>query len=391
MPNEEFSNLLADLYDVVTDSNKWGNFLASLCRMTGSDGAHLMCMDFENAEVSFSVHFGGENHWLKEYEKYAAKADTDLRSKFALENPCLPFHCGMLPSQKDFRRSEIFTEFFEPRDIYFHLGISIPESEVVQLGLILWRGKSKDPYEATDCDLISTVSPHLRRVSELQRLFHKSQFDSNPAIEVLQSLPIGIVLCDVDARIIFSNAMVQSLLEQGDGLSGRLGVLLGETSDATQEIHRHIRHAVEAYGSGNIPPATINIRRKRAESDLCLMISAVSGSSPAINVDLFQQSVAVVYVSDPEIRHETSASVLQRLFALTLSEARMLKSLIVHGSLKRAAEVNGITEGTARGYLKQIFSKTQTKSQVELIRLVSQSPAWLRHQSAKPFTAHAAE
>jgi len=383
---KEYSELISGLYDVVTDSNKWNRFLEKLCRVLESDGCHIAASDFDKAEITFSVQFGGTDQWLEEYAEYAFDVEDDARAKFALEYPFRPFHCGMLPSLTDFRESKIFREFFEPRDIYYHLGVSMSGERSSMLAVVLWRGKEKQPYSDAECDLLGEVSLHLNRVIQLQRLFHEAQFTSNPAIEVLEMLPIGIILCDRDAHSYFMNEMAQTVTKQNNGLIYRHGELWGESPAITHDLRHHIRQAVDAYGADEtLPVATMNIDRRQGKSPLHLMVSAVSASTPAVNVDMFRQAVAVIYLSDPDIRQETSTALLQRLFALTLAEARLLQALIDRASLKDAAEANGITEGTARGYLKQIFSKTHTNSQIELIRLVSNSPAWLRHQAAEPF------
>ena len=58
------------------------------------------------------------------------------------------------------------------------------------------------------------------------------------------------------------------------------------------------------------------------------------------------------------------------LFAFTGAEARLVIGLVTRGSLASAAAACGLTEGSARQYMKRIFSKTDTRGQVELVALV---------------------
>ena len=181
------------------------------------------------------------------------------------------------------------------------------------------------------------------------------------------------------------NSMARSIVDQDDGLVYRHGELWGARSEITRELRRSIRDAVERFNSDeSLPVATMAIERPSGKPPLLVMVSVVGKESHAVNTDLFRQPVAVVYFSDPARRQETSEALLQRLFALTSAEARLLKSLVEGSSVKEASNSAGITEGTARGYLKQIFAKTKTKGQADLIRRVSNSPAWLRHQAAEP-------
>jgi DNA-binding CsgD family transcriptional regulator len=55
---------------------------------------------------------------------------------------------------------------------------------------------------------------------------------------------------------------------------------------------------------------------------------------------------------------------------MTLAEARLAICLAAGGSLRTAADKLGITYGTARTRLIQLFQKTGTKSQGQLIQLL---------------------
>lgn len=75
-------------------------------------------------------------------------------------------------------------------------------------------------------------------------------------------------------------------------------------------------------------------------------------------------------VSDPERRLCPSAQHLRTLFNMTEAEARLAVCLSDGEPLRGAVEHLGITYGTARSRLTQLFEKTSTRSQSELIRLL---------------------
>ena len=65
--------------------------------------------------------------------------------------------------------------------------------------------------------------------------------------------------------------------------------------------------------------------------------------------------------------------ILQRLFALPPSQARLMTLLFQGHNIKSAAILQGITEGSARQYLKKIFEKTGAQRQADLIRMAGQA------------------
>ena len=82
---------------------------------------------------------------------------------------------------------------------------------------------------------------------------------------------------------------------------------------------------------------------------------------------------AIVYVADPAGNNEQFLQPLFRLFNLSTSEGRLASLLADGATLAKAAETLRIKEQTARGYLKQIFIKTDTKRQGELVHLMLSS------------------
>jgi DNA-binding CsgD family transcriptional regulator len=62
---------------------------------------------------------------------------------------------------------------------------------------------------------------------------------------------------------------------------------------------------------------------------------------------------------------------LQAEFKLTPAQARLAALLHDGVSVKQAARQLGITEGTARQYLRRIFAKTGANRQIDLIREIA--------------------
>jgi DNA-binding CsgD family transcriptional regulator len=92
------------------------------------------------------------------------------------------------------------------------------------------------------------------------------------------------------------------------------------------------------------------------------------------------QSVAAVFVSDPERGSETIPDLLCRLYGLTPAEGRLASLLLAGRTLAEAAEMVMVTVLTARTVLKRILAKTDTRSQSHLIRLMLTGPAALLNQ-----------
>jgi DNA-binding CsgD family transcriptional regulator len=65
-----------------------------------------------------------------------------------------------------------------------------------------------------------------------------------------------------------------------------------------------------------------------------------------------------------------SSARLRAAFSLTEAEARLAAQLAAGQDLRAAADKLGITYGTARTRLADIFQRTETRRQTELIKLL---------------------
>jgi DNA-binding CsgD family transcriptional regulator len=70
---------------------------------------------------------------------------------------------------------------------------------------------------------------------------------------------------------------------------------------------------------------------------------------------------------------KTDQPTLQSAFGLTPAEAKLATLLYNGANVRQAAEQLGITEGSARQYIRRIFGKTQTSRQVDMIRVIGRS------------------
>lgn len=87
---------------------------------------------------------------------------------------------------------------------------------------------------------------------------------------------------------------------------------------------------------------------------------------------------AVMVISDPDQAPEPAAATLARLFGLTPALGRLAAALAAGRTLAEYAEEAAITEGTARWHLKELFARTGTSRQAELVRMLLSGVAQLR-------------
>jgi DNA-binding CsgD family transcriptional regulator len=95
---------------------------------------------------------------------------------------------------------------------------------------------------------------------------------------------------------------------------------------------------------------------------------------PEQNQVVGPESYALVFVTDTRQPARSRSAVMQQLYRLTPSEARVADRLLDGLDVRETADHLGITSETCRFHLKRIFAKTGTRRQAELIRLMLSLP-----------------
>jgi DNA-binding CsgD family transcriptional regulator len=93
---------------------------------------------------------------------------------------------------------------------------------------------------------------------------------------------------------------------------------------------------------------------------------------------LCDRVAAAVLVTDPDAQADRPPERLRRMYGLSAMEAEVASRLAKGMRLSEIAEEFEVTIHTVRGHLKQLFDKTRTHRQADLIRVLLAGPARLR-------------
>lgn len=176
---------------------------------------------------------------------------------------------------------------------------------------------------------------------------------------------VGVVLVNRHGEITFSNTAAEALVADGDGLR-RTGAILGGNKLAdTLRLQAAIEHVIAGADGGSAPVVALTRRTRRP-----LMVAVVAGDLPPAGAT---DSAAILYVFDPEQDLRPLLQPACKLYGLSPVETKLTCLLADGLCLTAAAERMHVREQTARSYLKQIFLKTDTNRQAELVWLMLKS------------------
>ena len=182
----------------------------------------------------------------------------------------------------------------------------------------------------------------------------------------LDNTDVGILLVDGQGQLTFANNVAQSLLAQDDGLRRKGNALFGARLADTLRLQAALEHAISPHPEQIGKPVAPVVPLHRAHGRPLLAAIVAANGEP----DLVGSSAAVIYVVDPDQDLRPVVEPACKYYGLSPVETRLACMLANGSSLADSAKSMHVTEQTARSYLKQIFVKTETNRQAELVRLM---------------------
>jgi DNA-binding CsgD family transcriptional regulator len=183
----------------------------------------------------------------------------------------------------------------------------------------------------------------------------------------LDRSPAAVVLLDGQKRVVFANDSAAELHARADGVTicgSGIGLLRAPDNARLQGlIARAVWHETTARSmralrsSGGRPYGVLVAPLSPRDRD---RDPARAACRPAV----------CVVIADPDGVCPLPVEQLQDAFELTEAESRLAARLAAGEGLRSAAHSLGITYGTARARLAEIFQKTETRRQGELINLL---------------------
>ena len=166
----------------------------------------------------------------------------------------------------------------------------------------------------------------------------------------------------------FVNPTAGEVLQKADGIRVHRGILEALDTKANQTLKTLISgSAAAANGNSSHSGGGISVPRLRSGHPLHVVVMPLRGT----DLKPEHHACATVFLYDESTERVVQGTILSQLFGLTGAEAALVTRLVQGEELKDAAEQLGITYETARSYMKQIFLKTDTSRQSELVGLIA--------------------
>ena len=369
----EFQDLIGAIYEVALEPEDLPDLLSRLVGLIGALWSPMSVVSLDGGRtVSLHNAEGDPAHLALFNTKYVTPENNPATPLLMASRPGKVLQREHYFSDSDWEHREVYQEVYRPIGAEASLGVVLVKSRDYFVPLGLMRPKNFGSFRPEDLVFLARVVPHLSRM--MQILLRLNGLEERTAADeaVWDQLPHGVILLDETGRLLWANRLAEVLLSDGDGLGAHEGFLCAANTGENATLQVLIGNAT-ATGSGREmgTGGGFALTRSFGRRPLSVLIAPLRtrGTSRVVP----RRPSAIAFVSDPDLEPRPPLQLLAQLYGLTGREAALLGLLLTGMDLREAADRMDVSFNTVRTHLRQIFDKTGTHRQAELVSLFLRS------------------
>ena len=361
----EFSKVVAEIYDAAIDSSLWQQVLARICAYVGGDSAVLYWHDAAT-ERSEIMHIFNENPRFTQlyFEKYAPMNPMFPATTF-VEEGAVTSSADIMP-RSEFIETRFYKEWVKPQGLEDALSVNL-EKGVARVALINIRTQSV-PDRAMH-ERMAVLVPHLQRAVAIGRLFDRTKAAEQTLTTMFDHVEAAVFLVDGGGEISFANEPARELMSEGK-LFRAAGKSLRAVAPETDRILQGIFSAAEkgdaSLGVRGVAVPLVDPLRERWFAHVLPLTSGRRQQAGEAN-----RAVAAIFVRRTPPNALPPLETITQLYSLTATEVRVLDALLKVNGVKAMANMLGLSQATVKTHLHNLFRKTGTTRQSDLVKLVA--------------------
>lgn len=349
-------DIVDEIYEAGVVPERWPALLERLAEIVGAEGNILFVARQQGLKYLVSKKL---EHLAPVYfERGYQFRDERTRRLFELDRQGFVTELDVF-SMEEWRADPIAEEFWRPAGLGWGIAthMNIPTGE--QIILHGERRHDVGPFGREEIERMDALRPHLARATLMSaRLAFERASGAVTALEAI-GLPAGVL--DPHGSLFVANTLFDALVPDVfvDRQRG-----MGLASDGASAI---FQLAVEAaIHNRRDVPMSVPLPAAEGRPPMIVHVVPVRGAAR----DIFSRASVVVFVTPVVVADVPTAEVIQGLFDLTPTEAKVARALGRGATVAEIAAGNNVAQPTVRNQIREIFAKTGVNRQADLVGLL---------------------
>jgi DNA-binding CsgD family transcriptional regulator len=370
LSNAEFSRVVGAIYDCALDPALWPDAIREVCEATRSFAGVIGVSDLSTGASHLQQHWNFNADWLDRMVLHGPEVAAMLASIPDLHTRELD---EPVVAMRDFDpavalRSRYYNEWLRPQGIIDAINLTVLRQKDRIGSLALSRHESAGAITERDVAVVRLLAPHIRRAIAVSNILGMQAMKVSTFEASLDLIGIGVVLVDAEAGIIHANRAARMMLSAGTPIRSDRGELRTCLPESTTALRAAIAKA--AGDETAIGAAGIGIPAPQASGDPAL-IHVLPLARGDVRARIAPRATAALFIAASGYGIAPPAEAIAAVYELTAAETRVLERLISGRTPAEIADDLGSGMPTVRSHLSNLFAKTGTTRQADLIRLAA--------------------
>jgi DNA-binding CsgD family transcriptional regulator len=352
---------------------------ASLCRLVAGEHLIFFTQDLYANRVQFVTGLGVDCDYFR---RLALAAEAKILPPRLLAMPTATVKLAQsFWTGQDFDNSAFYNEVVRPDGGYHGLLATPFRKNRYGAFLAIERLRGQPDFDQSDARTLQTILPHLTNSMLIRLKLQEAEFNARESHRAFDLLDLGVFIVDADLRPSFLNKSAESLVSEADGLSMYRGKLQTAGSRSSAALRAAVKSAIALTDTRlKHLPDIQDVITSGEQLDLPRpsQRAALTATVMPVNIEhksefLAPPSRAIIFVRKQSDIPRLDVISLAEALNLTPRQATLTALLAQGATLGQAAAKLGLAMATVRWHLKEIFEKTDTHRQVDLVRLALQA------------------
>jgi DNA-binding CsgD family transcriptional regulator len=369
-PNEypsSVTSLVRAIHAASISAAEWPGVLEQLCTYLDARVVTLAYHEFSTGAESALIESPDDARFSQDMIAFSARNPWFLSSEDYV--PGRVMTGDELISQSDLQRTDFYRAFLQPRGLLHRLCGVIAQRACGAHVVSAYRAEDQGAFGAREKAGLEILLDHITLSLESQWRWQEADDLARALLTLTDRDPNPMILVTADAEAIYRNPAADQLLERCAGL--RLdGARLVAASPADLRLLREMIARV----AQNDPA--------HAGASPCMVTLACAPPAPPVMAVLRaagqvfmhrvgeRRSLVMVSVRGSHVGgHDPASCVFARRYELTAAQTKVSALVFAGQPLSTIARSLHVSENTVRSHLKQIFHKTDTHGQMDLVHL----------------------
>jgi DNA-binding CsgD family transcriptional regulator len=366
---ELLSSLIGDIYDTTLDRSRWPATLKKIAAFVRGASAAVFWDDAAGGGGDVYFEDGGidPNYRDLYFEKFVHCNPITTPRFFAQTE--VPVATADLVPYDEFLTTRFYREWAQPQGLVDFASITLEKSVTKSAMFGVFRHERHGLVDEEMRRRMLLLGPHIRRAVLIAKVFNVKEGEAAMFSQSLDGLRAAIFFVDANGRIVHANAAGHFLINEADVLraaAGKLRVCELESDASLQEAFLAASRGDAAIGRTGIGLPLIG---KKGERHVAHVLPLTSGARQKARPS--HAASAAVFVHKSVLEAPSPPEVIAKAYKLTMAELRVLLAIAEVGGVPEVAEVLGIAATTVRTHLGNVFAKTGTHRQADLVKLVA--------------------